>query len=80
MRGVVVVVGSGSICQAIARRVGVGKTVLLADLRPENAETAAKVLSDAGYDARTASFPSGATACACRRKRSAGGVAVPASM
>ncbi len=35
MREVVVVVGSGSIGQAIARRVGVGKTVLLADLRSE---------------------------------------------
>jgi predicted dinucleotide-binding enzyme len=45
MSQVVVVVGPGSIGQAIARRVSVGNTVLLADLRPENAETAAKVLS-----------------------------------
>src|SRR3954468_24015930 len=54
MAEVVVVVGAGSIGQAIARRVSVGKIVLLADLRLENAEAAAKVLSDAGYDARTA--------------------------
>ncbi|WP_263484228.1 SDR family NAD(P)-dependent oxidoreductase [Mesorhizobium sp. CA8] len=53
MSQVVVVVGAGSIGQAVARRVSVGKTVLLADLRPENAEAAAKALSDAGYDART---------------------------
>ncbi|WP_404482575.1 SDR family oxidoreductase [Novosphingobium sp. BL-52-GroH] len=55
MSEVVVVVGSGSIGQAIARRVSAGKIVLLADLRLENAEAAAKVLRDAGYDARTAS-------------------------
>ncbi|TPJ76371.1 SDR family oxidoreductase [Mesorhizobium sp. B2-6-2] len=49
MSQVVVVVGAGSIGQAIARRVSVGKSVLLADLRREKAEAAAKVLSDAGY-------------------------------
>lgn len=53
MSQVVVVVGAGSIGQAIARRVSVGKTVLLADLRTENAEAAAKVLSDAGYATQT---------------------------
>jgi NAD(P)-dependent dehydrogenase (short-subunit alcohol dehydrogenase family) len=53
MAEVVVVVGAGSIGQAIARRVSVGKIVLLADLRLENAEAAARVLGDAGYDART---------------------------
>ena len=46
---VVVVIGAGSIGQAIARRVGVGKHVLLADLRQENAESAAKVFSEAGF-------------------------------
>ena len=53
MKEVVVVVGAGSIGQAIARRVSVGKIVLLADLRIEAAEDAAKVLADAGYDVRT---------------------------
>lgn len=54
MSDVVVVVGAGSIGQAIARRVAVGKIVLLADLRQENADAAAKVLNDAGYTTRTA--------------------------
>jgi len=47
---VVVVIGAGSIGQAIARRVSAGKHIVLADLRPENAEAAAKVLSDAGFE------------------------------
>ncbi|HBX57132.1 MAG TPA: hypothetical protein DEH10_17365 [Pseudomonas sp.] len=34
--------------QAIARRVGVGKQLLLADLREENARTAAEVWANAG--------------------------------
>ena len=50
---VIVVIGPGSIGQAIARRVGVGKRLLLADLRQENAEAAAEVLSNAGYEAST---------------------------
>jgi NAD(P)-dependent dehydrogenase (short-subunit alcohol dehydrogenase family) len=50
MNDVIVVVGAGSIGQAIARRVSAGKKVLLADLRRENAEAAAKTLSDAGFD------------------------------
>jgi NAD(P)-dependent dehydrogenase (short-subunit alcohol dehydrogenase family) len=51
---VIVVIGAGSIGQAIARRVSVGKHVLLADLRKENAEAAAVVLSNAGYEVSTA--------------------------
>ena len=51
---VTVVLGAGSIGQAIARRVSVGKHVLLADLRQENADAAAKTLTDAGYKASTA--------------------------
>ena len=51
---VVVVIGAGLIGQAIARRVSAGKHVLLADLRQENADTAAKILSDAGFDVSTA--------------------------
>lgn len=43
MKSVIVLIGSGQIGQAIARRVGVGKHVLLADLRPENAKAAAEV-------------------------------------
>ncbi len=48
-----VVIGPGSIGQAIARRVSAGKHVLLADLRKENADGAAKVLSEAGFEVST---------------------------
>jgi NAD(P)-dependent dehydrogenase (short-subunit alcohol dehydrogenase family) len=65
MKDVVVVIGPGSIGQAIARRVGAGKRVLLADLRQENAEAAANTLGNAGYEVSTAtvdvSSPSPAT-------------------
>lgn len=53
-KNVIVVVGSGSIGQAIARRVSSGKQVLLADLRKENSAAAAKVLSEAGFEVSTA--------------------------
>jgi NAD(P)-dependent dehydrogenase (short-subunit alcohol dehydrogenase family) len=46
---VIVVIGAGSIGQAIARRVGAGCHILLADLKQENSDAAAKVLSDAGF-------------------------------
>ncbi|WP_044872505.1 SDR family oxidoreductase [Pseudomonas sp. LFM046] len=46
---VIVVIGPGSIGQAIARRVGIGKHILLADLREENANAAAQILGNAGY-------------------------------
>jgi len=49
MNNVLVVIGPGQIGQAIARRVGVGKHVLLADLRRDNADAAAEVLGNAGY-------------------------------
>jgi NAD(P)-dependent dehydrogenase (short-subunit alcohol dehydrogenase family) len=54
MTQVVVVIGAGSIGQAIARRVSAGKHVLLADLRQEGADAAAKVLADAGFEVSTA--------------------------
>lgn len=50
MSEVIVVIGPGSIGQAIARRVSAGKRVLLADLRQENAEAAATVLGNAGFE------------------------------
>jgi NAD(P)-dependent dehydrogenase (short-subunit alcohol dehydrogenase family) len=50
---VIVVIGAGSIGQAIARRVSAGRHVLLADLRQENADAAAKVLSEAGFEVGT---------------------------
>jgi len=54
MSDVIAVIGPGSIGQAIARRVSAGKYVLLADLRPENADAAADVLSNAGFEVGTA--------------------------
>jgi NAD(P)-dependent dehydrogenase (short-subunit alcohol dehydrogenase family) len=51
---VIVVIGAGSIGQAVARRVSAGKHVLLADLKKENADAAAKTLSEAGFDVSTA--------------------------
>ena len=53
-KSVIVVIGAGSIGQAIARRVSAGKHVLLADLRQENAAAAAEVLSNAGFEVSTA--------------------------
>jgi NAD(P)-dependent dehydrogenase (short-subunit alcohol dehydrogenase family) len=54
MKHVIVVIGAGQIGQAIARRVGIGKHVLLADVRAENAAAASDVLSNAGYEVSTA--------------------------
>ena len=54
MKNVIVVIGAGSIGQAIARRVSVGKHLLLADLRQQNADAAAEVLSAAGFEVTTA--------------------------
>ena len=53
MPEVVVVIGAGSIGQAIARRVSPGRHVVLADIRSEQAEAAATVLADAGFDVST---------------------------
>jgi len=52
-KDVVVLVGSGSIGQAIARRVGSGKHIVLADINLENAQIAAKTLENAGFKTST---------------------------
>ena len=54
MKDVVVLIGAGQIGQAIARRVGVGKHIVLADMRAEYANAAAEIFKDAGYDVSTA--------------------------
>jgi NAD(P)-dependent dehydrogenase (short-subunit alcohol dehydrogenase family) len=54
MSEVTVVVGAGQIGQAIARRVSAGKQVVLADLHQTNADAAAEVLANAGFDVGTA--------------------------
>ncbi len=54
MSEVVVVIGAGSIGQAIARRVSAGKHVVVADLCVENADGAAEVMRNAEFDVSTA--------------------------
>ena len=54
MKSVIVVIGAGSIGQAIVRRVSAGRHVLLADIRRENADAASLVLGDAGFEVSTA--------------------------
>jgi NAD(P)-dependent dehydrogenase (short-subunit alcohol dehydrogenase family) len=54
MGDVTVVIGAGQIGQSVARRVSAGKHVLLADLHKANAEAAAEVLANAGFDVSTA--------------------------
>lgn len=53
MSDVIVVIGAGSIGQAIARRVSAGKRVVLADLNQGNADAAAEVLGNAGFEVST---------------------------
>ena len=48
-----VLVGAGSIGQAIIRRVSAGKHIVLADYSLEHAERAAKTLEDAGFECST---------------------------
>ena len=50
MKDVAVLVGAGSIGQAIARRVGAGKKIILGDLKLEAAEATAKIFDDAGFE------------------------------
>ena len=56
MENVVVVIGAGQIRQAIARRVAVGKHVVLADRSEANANAAAEVMVNAGYQVSVATF------------------------
>ncbi|MEL4506073.1 SDR family oxidoreductase [Luteococcus sp. H138] len=55
MTQVVVLIGAGSIGQAVTRRVASGRKVLVADVREENAHAAADVLAKAGFDVTAAS-------------------------
>jgi NAD(P)-dependent dehydrogenase (short-subunit alcohol dehydrogenase family) len=50
MSEVTVLVGAGAIGQAIARRVSAGRHVVVADLHRTNADAAAEVLADAGFE------------------------------
>lgn len=50
MKEVTVLIGAGSIGQAIARRISAGKHVILADYNLSNAEQAATTLENAGFE------------------------------
>jgi len=54
MKEVIVVVGAGQIGQAIARRVGAGKHLLLASLKEEEVIAAAQAFHNAGFQVSTA--------------------------
>ena len=54
MKQVIVVVGAGQIGQAIARRIGAGKRILLASLRQDEADAATKAFFNAGFEASAA--------------------------
>ena len=47
---VMILAGAGQIGMAIARRMGHGMKILIGDKKPENAQTIAKIMKDAGFD------------------------------
>lgn len=47
---VMLLAGAGQIGMAIARRMGYGKKIILGDKKPENAQSAAKIMREAGFD------------------------------
>jgi NAD(P)-dependent dehydrogenase (short-subunit alcohol dehydrogenase family) len=50
---VLVVIGSGAIGQAIARRTGIGKLILLADINTDSLTATADLMETSGYNVRT---------------------------
>ncbi|HIV02494.1 MAG TPA: SDR family oxidoreductase [Candidatus Aphodoplasma excrementigallinarum] len=50
MKPVMVWAGAGQIGMAIARRMGYGMKIIVGDRRIENAQAAAKIMNEAGYD------------------------------
>lgn len=53
MINVIVLIGAGAIGQAIVRRVGAGKHILLADISQENLDQSQKTLQNAGFKVTT---------------------------
>ena len=47
---VMILTGAGQIGIAIARRMGYGKKIIIGDKKAENAQVAAKILNEAGFD------------------------------
>lgn len=50
MKHVMILTGAGQIGMAIARRMGYGMKIVIGDKNPENAQTIAKTMNDAGFD------------------------------
>lgn len=51
MKEVIILTGAGQIGMAIARRIGFGKKIVIADKHIENADTVTRTLREAGFDA-----------------------------
>lgn len=51
MKDVMILTGAGQIGMAIARRIGYVKKIVIGDKRMENAQTIAKIMNEAGFDA-----------------------------
>lgn len=66
MKQVVVLIGAGSIGQAIVRRVSAGKHIVLADYSKEQAMQAAITLENAGFECTTLQCDLGSKADICR--------------
>lgn len=49
-KDVVLWAGAGQIGMAVARRIGTGKKIIAGDKKLENAEAAAKIMNEAGFD------------------------------
>ena len=50
MKDVMILTGAGQIGMAIARRMGFGKKIIVGDRKPENADTIARIMIEAGFD------------------------------
>lgn len=49
-KDVMILTGAGQIGMAIARRMGYGMKIVIGDKKPENAQTIANIMNDAGFD------------------------------
>lgn len=49
-KDVMILTGAGQIGMAIARRMGAGMKIVIGDKKPENAQTIARIMNEAGFD------------------------------
>ena len=50
MKDIMILTGAGQIGMAIARRLGYGKKIIIGDKNPDNAQSIAKIMNEAGFD------------------------------